>query len=305
MLDENVMTQIHKWQSGGAFITWRGQQIYVREVGSGDPVLLIHGFPTSSLDWHLLEGLLADRFRLISFDLLGFGLSDKPLAGDYRIAAQADLAQAVLAHFGIRQCRVLAHDYGDTVAQELLARQIDGSATFAMQQLCLLNGGLIPECHRPRLIQKLLASPLGPLIARLTSYSRFAASMRGICTRPLAETELQSMWELIEHNDGRRVLPQLIGYMAERRRHRERWVGALQRAPLPLRLIDGIEDPISGAHLVRGYRGLVADADVVELAGVGHHPQLEAPEDVARAFVEFAARLDAAQPSVLHARNAN
>ena len=299
------MPHIQQWQSGGALIAWRGQQIYVREVGSGDPVLLIHGFPTSSLDWHLLEDLLAERFRLISFDMLGFGLSDKPPAGDYRIAAQADLAQAVLAHFGIRQCRVLAHDYGDTVAQELLARQIDGSATFALQQLCLLNGGLIPECHRPRLIQKLLASPLGPLIARLTRYSRFAASMRAICRKPLADTELRSMWELIEHNDGRRVLPQLIGYMAERRIHRERWVGALQRAPLPLRLIDGIEDPISGAHLVQGYREQVADADVVELAGVGHYPPLEAPEDVARAFVEFAARLDAAQSSVSHPRNAS
>lgn len=282
------MTRIQQWRSGGTMIAWRGHQIYVRDVGRGDPVLLIHGFPTSSLDWHLLEGLLADRFRLISFDLLGFGLSDKPTGGDYRMAAQADLAQAVLAHFGIRQCRVLAHDYGDTVAQELLARQIDGTRTFAMQQLCLLNGGLIPECHRPRLIQKLLASPIGPLIARMTNYSRFAASMRRICTRPLAADELQSMWALIEHNDGRRVMPQLIGYMAERKRQRERWVGALQRAPLPVRVINGSDDPISGAHMVACYRQLVAAADVVDLAGVGHYPQIEAPADVAAAFVEFA-----------------
>jgi pimeloyl-ACP methyl ester carboxylesterase len=260
----------------------------VRAVGSGDPVLLLHGFPTSSLDWHSLEDELADRFRLISFDLLGFGLSDKPVDGDYRIAAQADLAEAVLAHFGVQQCRVLAHDYGDTVAQELLARQIDGSSTWTLRQLCLLNGGLIPECHRPRLIQKLLASPIGPLIARLTRYPRFAAAMRGICRQPLEDAELMAMWSLIERNDGRRVMPQLIGYMAERRRHRERWVGALQRSPIPLRLINGIDDPISGLHLVQGYRQLVANADVVELAGVGHYPQLEAPARVAAAFAEFA-----------------
>lgn len=284
------MTPIQQWRAGGALITWRGQQIFVRAVGSGDPVLLIHGFPTSSLDWHALEPLLADRFRLICFDLLGFGLSDKPLDGDYRMAAQADLAEGVLAHFGVRKCRVLAHDYGDTVAQELLARQIDGSASFVLQQLCLLNGGLIPECHRPRLIQRLLASPLGPLIARLTTYSRFAASMRQICTRPLADAELRSMWALIEHQQGRRVMPQLIGYMAERRRQRERWVGALQRAPMPVRVINGIDDPISGLHLVKRYRELIAGADVIELAGVGHYPQLEAPLEVARAFIEFVGR---------------
>lgn len=287
------MSSIDEWIASGELITWRGQQIFVRAVGSGDPVLLIHGFPTSSLDWHLLEDLLADRFRLLSFDLLGFGLSDKPPGGDYRIAAQADLAQAVLAHFGVRKCRVLAHDYGDTVAQELLARQIDGSATFAMQQLCLLNGGLIPERHRPRLIQKLLASPLGPLIARLTRYPRFAASMRKICTKPLAEAELRSMWALIEHHDGRRVMPRLIGYMAERKLHRERWVGALQRSPIPVRVINGTDDPISGAHLVQRYRELVAGADVIELAGVGHYPQIEAPAEVARAFIEFAERTPA------------
>lgn len=285
------MPDIDRWLATGGWLEWRGRRIYVRSVGSGDPVLLLHGFPTSSLDWHRLEDLLADRFRLISFDLLGFGFSDKPLDGDYRIAAQADLAEAVLAHFRIDRCRVLAHDYGDTVAQELLARQIDGSSRWQLQQLCLLNGGLIPECHRPRIIQKLLASPIGPLVARLTRYPRFAAAMRGICRKPLDDAELRAMWSLIEHRDGRRVMPKLIGYMAERRRHRQRWVGALQQAPVPVRLVDGIDDPISGLHLVQGCRDLVADADVVELAGVGHYPQLEAPADVAAAFVEFASRI--------------
>jgi pimeloyl-ACP methyl ester carboxylesterase len=282
------MIGIEDWLAGGAMLDWHGHRIYIRAVGRGDPLLLIHGFPTSSLDWHLLERELADRFRLISFDMLGFGLSDKPVAGDYRIAAQADLAEAVLAHFRVRSCRVLAHDYGDTVAQELLARQIDGSCNWTLQQLCLLNGGLIPEFHRPRLIQRLLASPIGPLIARLTRYPRFAAAMRQICRQPLDDAELLAMWSMIERNDGRRVMPKLIGYMAERRRHRQRWVGALQRAPVPVRLVDGVEDPISGRHLVQGYRELVANADVVELTGVGHYPQLEAPARVATAFVEFA-----------------
>jgi pimeloyl-ACP methyl ester carboxylesterase len=283
------MIRIEDWLAGGAMLDWHGHRIYIRVVGRGDPVLLIHGFPTSSLDWRLLEHALADRFRLISFDMLGFGLSDKPVDGDYRIAAQADLAEAVLAHFGVRGCRVLAHDYGDTVAQELLARQIDGHCSWTLQRLCLLNGGLIPECHRPRLIQRLLASPIGPLIARLTRYPRFAAAMRQICRQPLDDAELLAMWSMIERNDGRRVMPKLIGYMAERRLHRERWVGALQRAPVPVRLVDGVDDPISGRHLVQGYRELVAGADVVELPGVGHYPQLEAPAAVASAFVDFAA----------------
>ncbi len=279
------------WESAGRFLDWRGHRIFVRSSGQGDPLLLIHGFPTASRDWQPLVTRLEREFTCISFDLLGFGRSDKPLDFDYSMAAQADLAEAVLAHFGIAACRVLAHDYGDTVAQELLARQLEGSQAFAMQQLCLLNGGLFPEAHKPRLIQKLLASPLGGLIARMTRYSRFAATMNQICKRPLGEAELRSMWELMEHNNGRAVLPRLIRYMAERRRLRSRWVGALERSAIPMRLIDGIDDPISGAQLVRRYRELVPRADVVELAGVGHYPQLEAVEEVAAAFREFARQI--------------
>ena len=276
------------WNSTGQFLDWRGHRIFVRSSGQGDPVLLIHGFPTASRDWQPLVSRLENEFTCISFDLLGFGWSDKPKTFDYTMAAQADLAEAVLAHFGIRACRVLAHDYGDTVAQELLARQLEGSQVWSMQQLCLLNGGLFPEAHSPRLIQKLLASPLGGLIARMTRFPRFAATMNEICKRPLGEAELRSMWELMEHNNGRAVLPRLIRYMAERRRMRSRWVGALEQSRIPMRLIDGIDDPISGSQLVRRYRELVANADVVELAGVGHYPQLEAVDEVAAAFREFA-----------------
>lgn len=57
---------------------------------------------------------------------------------------------------------------------------------------------------------------------------------------------------------------------------------------MPVRVINGIEDPISGLHLVQRYRQLVPGADVVELPGIGHYPQLEAPARVAAAFIEFA-----------------
>jgi len=77
---------------------------------------------------------------------------------------------------------------------------------------------------------------------------------------------------------------ELIGYMAERRRHRERWVGALQATSVPLRLINGPEDPVSGAHMVERYRELVPAPDVVLLPGIGHYPQVEDPAGVADAF---------------------
>jgi pimeloyl-ACP methyl ester carboxylesterase len=286
------MTRVEDWAAGGHDIDWQGNRIFVRAAGDGPDVLLIHGFPTASWDWHRITAALEARHRVIAFDMIGFGLSAKPRDFGYRIAAQADIAEAVLAHFGVSRCRVLAHDYGDTVAQELLARQNEGNCAWALDRLCLLNGGLFPETHRPVLVQTLLASALGPLVARAMSFGRFAASMNRICAKPLAKDELEAMWRLIGREDGTRVMPRLIGYMAERRRYRERWVGALIATRIPVRLIVGMEDPVSGAHMADRYRELVPRPDVVELRGVGHYPQIEAPLAVVEAALAF---LDATQ----------
>ena len=66
----------------------------------------------------------------------------------------------------------------------------------------------------------------------------------------------------------------LIHYIPERVEHRERWVGALQKAGVPLKVIVGSVDPIPGSHMASRYRELVPHADVSELAGVGHYPQV-------------------------------
>lgn len=291
------MTPEH-WQAGGDWLALPEGRLFVRAEGEGEALLLIHGFPTSSWDWAALWPALRERYFVIAFDLLGFGRSDKPRAGDYRIHRQADRAEAVLRHFGVTRYALLAHDLGDTVAQELIARRAEGCAAPHLQAALLLNGGLFPEAHRPLLLQRLLLSPLGPLIARCSSYARFAASLRRICVRPWQEDELREHWRLFELNGGRRILHRLIGYMRERRQHRERWVGALQRSPIPIRLIDGSADPISGANMVSRYRELVANADVVELANVGHYPQVEAPDAVLAAALSFLERV----PQVAQAR---
>jgi len=274
------------WRARGGTFEWRGEQIFFRVDGAGDPVLLIHGFPTASWDWWPIWPRLVERYRVLTLDMIGFGFSAKPRDFPYSIFAQADLFGALLARERVDSYRLVAHDYGLTVAQELLARQPQEAAAPRIRSVCLLNGGLFPEAHHPLLTQKLLATPLGPLLARLGGYRAFRRSMRRIWgTHPVSDDELRAMWRLITEHDGPAVLPKLISYMAERRAHRERWVGALIAATAPIRLIDGLVDPISGAHMVARYRELVPRPDVVELPGVGHYPQLEAPAAVADAIL--------------------
>ncbi len=281
--------QLSAWVAAGETRHLAGHDIFVRtQVAAGrPPLLLIHGYPTASYDWHRVWARLAQRYSLYACDLLGFGMSAKPGRSNYPIEVQADICEALLADSGVEFAHLLAHDYGDTVAQELMARSLQGSARLG--SVCLLNGGLFPETHRARPVQKALAIPIvGGLLARAMSYRGFERSMLSIAgQRPPSREELQDLWVLAERNGGRPAIARLISYIEQRRRNRERWVGALVGSRTPLKLICGAADPVSGAHMARRYRELVPDPDVSLIDGVGHYPQLEDPERVVDEYFGF------------------
>jgi len=276
------------WRTRSLGFTFRGQSIRYWAAGQGEPLLLIHGFPTASWDWHYLWQPLAQRFRLIACDMLGFGDSAKPPGHRYSLLEQADLQQALLAHLEIREpVHILAHDYGGSVAQELLARHQERRIEIA--SCAFLNAGLFPECHRPLLFQRLLLSRLGWLVARTFDRDglvRNVGQTYGASTQP-SESALDDCWSLIASNRGNRILHRLSGYLVERKAYRQRWVGALQTARLPLRFINGAADPVSGAHMVERYEELVPEPDTVLLHGIGHYPHTESPGQVLRHYLDF------------------
>lgn len=280
------------WRTRSQSFSFRGQSIRYWTAGQGEPLLLLHGFPTASWDWHYLWGPLSQRFRVIACDMLGFGDSAKPVDHAYSLMEQADLQQALLGHLQVDQpVHLLAHDYGGSVAQELLARHHEQRAEVA--SCVFLNSGLFPESCRMLLIQKLLLSRFGWLVGRSFGRDdlvRNVTQVYGPCTHP-SESALDDFWSLITANRGTRILHKLVSYMPERRLHRERWVGAMQRTGVPLRLINGVVDPLSGAHMLERYRQLVPEADTVQLPGIGHYPHTEAPVQVLRHYLAFREQL--------------
>ena len=297
---------ISQWQGAGDFFIYRKHDVdyrifyrdsaqYSLQEMTKPALLLIHGFPTASIDWQHLWPVLSAHFRLVTLDMMGFGLSDKPFEYQYSIHDQADIFQTLLNELDIHHYHILAHDYGDTVAQELLARQNERAQkekmplamTGKIHSVILLNGGLFPETHRPVLMQKLLISPLGSWLIKLYTFKKFKKTFSDICKKNIDEEELSIYWQLLNYNNGSRVMPKLIRYMQERKQYRQRWVGALENINIPLRLIDGIADPISGLHMVERYRQLINKPDVVELEDVGHYPQVEAPQKVISAALAF------------------
>jgi len=275
----NRAMNLQQWRDSGDYFDFEGHQVFSRIEGDGPPLLLIHGYPTASWDWNKIWPQLTDKFQCITLDMLGFGFSDKPRQ-PYSISTQADIYIKLLEQQGVKACHIVSHDYGDTVAQELLARHNENSLPFKVCSLNLLNGGLFPETHRPVLIQKLLLSPLGSILVRLMNRETLARNLRKIFApnTPPTEQEIDEFWYLINHNNGHLVMHRLIHYMVERRQNRSRWVEALQFTDVPLRLTDGMLDPISGAHLVARYKQLIPNADIICLQDVGHYPQIEAPQ---------------------------
>ena len=284
--------EIQAWRDRGEYHQLCDYNIFVIDEGSEQlpVILLLHGFPTSSWDWQPVWAELKKNYRLVALDMLGFGFSDKPNQRNYTIHGQADIVEALVASKQLSCFHVLAHDYGDTVAQELLARQLEGHGVGTWLSCCFLNGGLFPETHRALLTQKLLLSPLGKFINRFsgfTSFRRNFSSVFGPHSKPCEQT-LLNFWWLINYNDGKHLFHNLITYIRDRLEHRKRWVTALQQSNIPLALINGSVDPVSGRHMVERYKSLQCRLDfLTELPLIGHYPQVEDPNAVYQAYQQF------------------
>jgi len=288
---------LDEWRAGGECFEHGELKVFYQRSGEGrEPVLCLHGFPTASFDYHKIWQQLSERFDLLAFDMIGYGFSSKPVDWGYTTFDQVDLLQELVAQLGISRLHILAHDYGNTITQELLAREREDRLNFEIATICFLNGALFPETHRPIFAQKLLISPVGAIFGRLIPdgvFKKNLAKIFGSETKPTG-AELEDHLALFKHNNGKLIAHRLIRYMTERARYRERWVTPVQQMSQPFRFINGLADPVSGKHLVERFREIVPDQkDIVELDQIGHFPHLESPAEVVAAYLEFRTSVDA------------
>ena len=282
------------WRQAGTFTEIGGHRIFVRErSGSADrpPLLFLHGYPSSSYDWRDAFDRL-DGHRLVVFDFLGFGLSDKPRDHVYSLRPQADIAEAIAQRFGGEPVVMVSHDMGSSVATELLARDIDGTLSFKLRSALLFNASLVREKASLLWGQKLLLSRLGPLAARLTSELGFRRQFGGIFSEshPLSREEADDQWALLAHRDGHRLMQRLIHYNRERVTPplSDRWHAALRDWPGRLELGWAERDPICTEAVLQAVLALRPTAELTRLPGLGHYPQIEDPDAVYRVVAAHA-----------------
>lgn len=285
---------LYQWESAGRRFKFNNFDIFYKvELGNGTGnVLCLHGFPTSSYDWYKIFPFLKQKFKwVIALDFLGFGYSDKPRFHSYSIFEQADIVQKLLLHENINKVHILAHDYGDTVAQELLHREQNQILKFKIDSVCLLNGGIFPEKYYPRLSQKVLTLPIiGTIISKLISFPFVKA---GLCevfgpnTQPHSE-ELHNFWSIMRYQEGYRAWGSILNYIQERKDNEERWVAALQKTTIPVYMIYGPADPVNPPPFAEHYRNMIPKPRITVLHDhIGHYVQLEAPEELIKNYFNF------------------
>jgi pimeloyl-ACP methyl ester carboxylesterase len=286
------MTTIEAWWRDGdqveLLLDGSERHVFVRRFRNAAPhMTLLHGFPSSSHDWHKVAPALADRYELLAPDFLGFGASDKPPEHEYSINEQADIVEELWVIEGVTETTVVAHDYAVSVAQELLGRRAAGELTTEIEAVHLLNGGLYPDVHRPQPVQEALLDPeQGPKISALMNEELMIGALAPTFAPDYdATADSVAIWRSMYRDDGFKNSYLLIRYMTDRRKHEDRWVQALEETDVPLNFIWGMLDPVSGAHMAERIKERLPNAPIAELQDVGHWPQLEAPDRVTAAIL--------------------
>ncbi len=226
----------------------------VFHVEMGDPgapvLLLVHGWPTSSLDWCEVAGQLSTRFLVCALDFPGYGFSDKPSGWGYSLTRDQELIEYYLAEVvGAGAAVIVAHDRGDSVALLHAARCAEGHSAVRLEHLVLSNGNIFLPMSNLTQAQRLMLDPRSwPQVAAVMSPRALAEGVgAGTFTPPrkAGDPEVEAMAAAFSHADGINVLHETIQYLVERSQDEERWLEALASGTFPVTLIWGLCDTIS------------------------------------------------------------
>lgn len=286
--------QLSTWKNSGEYIFYSSfqHQLFVKQLGNSNAstektLLLIHGFPESSYSYHaVVDGLLEKFDRIILFDMLGYGLSDKPTKNyTYSLFEQADTVFEVWKHFNIKGGHLLSHDMGDSVSTEIVARHENGlmPAWFSegLQSLTFTNGSMVLELASLRITQKILLSNYGYLMKNLSTFTIFNQQIRSAHgNENLSADEINVLWEANTLQDGHKKSYLTIKYLNDRKRfEKTRWLPALAQTKLPIHICWGNEDAVAKVEMAHYLKEKICkNATLTIMESLGHFCQLGSPE---------------------------
>jgi pimeloyl-ACP methyl ester carboxylesterase len=255
------MNPADAWRDRGGYFSWRprsgdaaGVQCFHVELGDPDApaIVLVHGFPTSSVDWVEVGELLADRFRVCAMDFPGFGFSDKPLGWGYSLTRDAEVLEYYVAEvLGLESMTLFAHDRGSSVAM-VHTTQVD--SPVRLEHLFLTNANIFLPMSVLTQIQRIMLDPeTGPAALAAATPEQLAAGMGQATYSPPRDPdspEVQALVSIFSHDNGLVVLHETIQYLVERAQDESSWLTALAAMDVPTTFIWGVYDTISPPRVV-------------------------------------------------------
>jgi pimeloyl-ACP methyl ester carboxylesterase len=216
--------------------------------------------------------------------MVGYGLSDKPEAFSYSIFQQADIAQGLIEQLGLSEVHVVSHDISTSVHNELQAREREGKLPFKILSSMFLNGSILqwvssePESQNKFQCNETIFEGMKGLPAVQANLPEI---LKQITFKRIPNSAYTLKQELMGFRDGHLRLASQSVYMRERYIHADRWIGAMETAS-PLRICWAKDDPIANVQIGRELDQRCKQAEYVEWEGVGHFPNFEDPDFVAK-----------------------
>ncbi len=276
----------NEWKSKGDFIQVNNNRLFVIDTNNDSnktqkSMVILHGYPTSSFDYYKIVPEISKHYRVIIHDHLGFGFSDKPKDVDYSLVKQAGIALELWRQLDLKNIHLVAHDYGTSVATEIIARYNANELDIKIEKLILTNGSIHIELSQLRTIQKLLKHKfLGKYVAKLTNFPIFRKNIKNIYfdSSKVTDNELKEMWKLIELNGGRKIIHKLTQYINERYTYWDRWIGALKETQIPTKIIWAKNDPIAVPAIAQLLAREIPNNTLYWMENTGHFLMLENPK---------------------------
>jgi pimeloyl-ACP methyl ester carboxylesterase len=250
------------------YLELEGVWIRYNVVGGGPPVVLVHGWLSSSRIWEQLAGRLAQRFTVYTLDLSGFGESDKPLSG-YGIRNGSRLLYAFCAHFGMTRANVIGHDLGGAMAVKLAADHPDVVGRLVI--ICAPADE--DQLDLPTLLWLATVPVIGPIFYSL---GRAARPVRRLWMRPFVADSDDLTEEIVD--DAGRSTPAAVSKtlsISRREISRGRLARQARIIKIPFLVVAGEEDQIVDPQAVGVWAEGVERAEICLMDECGHMPMVE------------------------------
>ena len=282
---------VQEWKAKGNFTKVYGHSVFNIHHKTNKPTLaFLHGYPSASFDYYKVLPILENDFSYIIHDHLGFGLSDKPANYSYSLIEQAEIAIELWKKLGIKEIHLVSHDYGTTVANEIIVRKQQGFEPVKIKSVTFSNGSMHIELAHLKLVQRLLKHPtFGKYIVALMNKRTFIKTMQDIWfDKQLCDLkEMNELWELLMMNAGKEVLHKISQYNNERVKYWHRWIPALAQLDIPTHVLWAQQDPIAVKAIAEQLHKEIPSSVYTKIDQCGHYPMLEKPEEWIKNVIEF------------------